>query len=430
MKGSSSYVFTERFLNYKQVQRVIAKGGCKALGILYMLCRYLRAAKGAVGLIEDIKNAADDAKMYERSMRKWMEESKLFVIDDEYGIFYCRTYRHFLGMPDNPSEEEMKIINRDGNTYESSSCETYRRRKEQHARNKEESKYNVSKNKEESSKNESLNSQISDNKDFKLTPYRDTDTYTDTDISLQSSENTDTHTTSSELRKSGGDDDDGFDFFRKNLFLCTKWRKYASLSFGINLCEDETMDIFARWMHGYCTAKMKDIGSIDEILRYASNLLLKGQRTRKMFDDFMKSEQKIRHEQNRHREDTRPEHFRHADYEHKKDGLRYSCFGEILPREAPPQPSAHVRWSYFQEKWVDADNYDTLREWTYGKGVMRRKLAQYKAEKEAEQAAIRAETDARLAAEEKMRESDGLNKKRYIQNYDKGNCYRSVCDRC
>lgn len=253
MKHSSSYAFTERFMNYRQVQEVIRRGGCKAMGILYMLCRYLRSAKGAVGLIEDLKSVADEARMYESSIKKWMEDSNIFVIDEERGIFYCCIYRHFLGMPDCPSEEEIEQIERDGNTYRYKAVGDIHEESNNSSRINEDSSKNESRINEESSKNDSLNSQMPDNKDVEPFSYMytDTDTYTDTDISLLRSENTDTDTTSSETRETD-DGDDGIYFFRKNNFSHACNKDDVSESLCINTKDSVTAHISAQRTNKRC----------------------------------------------------------------------------------------------------------------------------------------------------------------------------------
>ena len=174
MNYNGLFVFNENFLKYLNVKCVVERGGFMAVGLLYIVCSYLKHCKNTIGLTSDLRSIARVAHVHERNLRKWMGESRLFVVDDELGVFYFPTYRHHFKLADNPSDDELRDLVENGNVYKSAG------RGKKSVKCVKVKKTKVAKNKKEpiivhnSSNNQSLNSKYAVNKEVKSLHYSNT----------------------------------------------------------------------------------------------------------------------------------------------------------------------------------------------------------------------------------------------------------------
>lgn len=383
-------MINRNFLDKCEIREAINAGGAKALGIIVELSVYLKGASYAVGKINDLKRVASECKMNIRSLRRWMVESDMFVLDDERGVFFFPLLRHMLGLDDCPSEEELDFVRKNGNRFRPRNEEKHSEKqlsddektagnnRENTAKLRNSSEIVEKKLKNSLEKVEKSSSQSTDNQDVGKPLIVIDNTNTNTIISLQGSENNNKNTnisTSGDFRED--ENADGiFKDFEENLIKAAPWRESVSQSLCINISDKDNAEIFAKWMCFYCRGRGKMPKKWKEQKNYAFFLLMKNRDTRRAFEAYLKKqlhERQLIEQQRRNEELDDEEAYSRPNYEHKKNGHRYASNGEILPRNAPAQPNAQMRWSYRQNKWVEPEGYDFRDEWNYELRVLKKR---------------------------------------------------------
>ena len=369
---NSRYVYNENFLHYPQISRILECGGYKAHGLLYIVCDYLKHCKYGIGFTRDLRIIAHKAKIRSKSLNEWMKETELFVFNDEKGLFICPCYRHYFGIDDFPSEEEIDDVVKNGNIYIGKAKKNDDEDDEQVCKDD----LNSVKDEEECNTSSTLvklqNSQDTEAEDVTPSPYNSKDEDTFSDISLQSSENTDKYTITSTAGAEKAEVEGGvsFDFFRKNLLSNQEWLDKISKIRCVNVWDKDEAEVFARWMYDYSTCYGIVYKDADAMRHHAFCLLAQGRNTRKMFDAYVKEELKKLVDE-RARAETE-EYESQPNFEYVEHGHRYAFHGEMIPRYAPPQPGNDVRWSYIRDRWVPLDGYDAEKEWRYARDMIRK----------------------------------------------------------
>ena len=380
-RNSYGYVFKECFLQYPQIQRVLQRGGFKAYGLLYIVCAYLKHCKCSVGLTDDLCLLARKAKMRVGSLKEWMSQSGLFVIDDEKGLFCFPCFRHYLGLADTPSDEEIKDIVNNGNIYKAEPKKSTDDTDDKACTDDNDTVTDEQETDTNATINQLQNSQDVDSEEVKASAYRVHDTSSNSRISLQSSESTENNTITTSTADSEKVEVEGgvsFDFFRKNLLSNQDWLDKISKIRCVNVWDKDEAEVFARWMYDYSTCYGIVYKDADAMRHHAFCLLAQGRNTRKMFDAYVKIELKRLRDKEYEEEQRR---YNKPVYEYRMDGHRYAYHGEILPRDAPEQPSRDVRWSYIQKKWVSGTGYDAEKEWAYEEEEIKKIIARRKNKK-------------------------------------------------
>ena len=346
--SAGAVIINKEFMNMPEIVHMFCEDGGKNLNVLIYVCYHLSKCKNAIGLTNRLHGIASYLKKYENSLEKIMLQTGYFVIDHEHGIFYSPRQRMYYGLESTPSEEEINDILTNGNIF-------YGRKKRVRNTTVEASQKTAKKEgriTEESLKKNLLEPENTDNqaKDDSVSNNKSKD-ITNDKSNVTTKEDACSSTTACS-------DDDVNEF--KRILSLDEWRQSVHRCTGVNLEDASVLDGFANWMHNYCISKEKTVKGEKEIRRYAANLLRTDSKTRAEYDSYAASDTHAE-EQNADTADLRivPED---PDYEYVTNGMRYSCNGQLLPPDAPRQPSPYAVYSYMSDRWIKSCEYDKTAE--------------------------------------------------------------------
>lgn len=344
--SAGAVLINKEFMNMPEIVQMFCDNGGKYLNILIYISYRLSMFKNAIGLKKDLRGFANYLQRYESNLKKIMLETHYFVIDEVHGIFYSPRQRIYCGLEAHPSEEEIRDVLENGNIF-------YGRKKS--ARNAAE---NTAKKEgrmtEEIIKKKMLKSEPSDiqTKDDCLSISKSKNiTNSISNITTKDNACSNTAACSDEV-------DDVKEF--KEILSSPSWCRSVHKRLGVNLEDTATLETFAQWMHSYCTSQQKRMKNSTEVRRYATNLLRQDTRTRSEYERYVSNGNTgctTAASKNDVEIEAEP-----ADYECVVDGMRYSCNGQLLPPDAPKQPSPNMMYSYLNNTWVYGKDYDRASE--------------------------------------------------------------------
>ena len=404
------FIINDFVMNLPEISEIINEEGAEGLGKFVALTCRLYSCDNAIGTMSDIKFVGQIIKVRPWKLKEWVRSHNIFSYDDENDMFVIPNVREILGLDKNMHEHEIEMIKKYGNkarklTHEDgmkSDVSAVPDAQQNISRTSADAQQNVSRNSTEILES----SENADNEDVNCSPIINSNnikninkniSYKNRNININIENNSD-----------ADDSKSTFKFFEEKIFNNKIWRDATALSHGINQNDDETTRIFAKWMFSYCISRSENkLHNVDDMFNYASNLLMKGHSTRKMFLDFLHEEQerrrRQREEERREREEREcSSRASKAEFEQCINGRRIGVGGQILPDEAPRQTDFNSRWSYLEHRYVSAKVWNRNAEMAEFE-VQRRKAQEEKLRKE------KAEMEKRRkmrAAVEMLRKAD------------------------
>ena len=361
-KNISGVLYNDIFRNLPEIYSATAALGERAIGRIMVVCAYLKHSRNALGCTDDLPALAKELCVRTSTLAGWLDSCGIFVVDHVRGVFYYPRYRALFDLDEVPSDAEVAELHDSSSRYSymaARGARNSRKTPKAHApkcavkHDEDELKMNSNR-----FTNQLAVSQPSDG----------------VAVSGSSSigngkgifpNGNDTCNGNSSCNGSGAEEA-GFDNFEK-IISQTEWRKSVTRVRGVNLDDDRTLHVFARWMFDYCCANGTMPHGDDETRRYAFNLLAPKHATRRMFEEYLNS---CVSECSSNVVDSLP-----ANYEHRRNGIRHASCGEPLPDDAPQQPSPEMRWSYMRHQWGAPEGYDAQGEWQYEQRRRREKGA-------------------------------------------------------
>lgn len=341
----SKVIVTDAFLVLPEVKEIIDKYKHVGFTAAVLIQLELGKHKNAIGKLSALRAMSHKVGIQLKTLLKIMNECSMFVIDNKHKIFYMPRLRKKLHMPVDPTEEEICDICANGNVYFG-----YGEKKEKSSSSFEKDSKKISKSFQNFETQDAVNQSETDSH------------YKGKGIMVKS-------------KDYRINDEDAEEFKFKEILNRRSWCRSVMKRHGINLEDDNTLGIFAKWLYNYCCSNDRVAKSATELRQYANNLLRKESRTRADFDRFYEEETSnamIKDADNEVNEQPR------VCYENMRDGVRFSCEGQVIPDDAPKQPAPQMAYSYAQNVWIPMDEYDSHMETIAFKRNMKKNKAYVK----------------------------------------------------
>lgn len=334
-------VVTDAFLALPEIKEIRAKYKTLGFAIVVLLQLELSKHKHCIGRISKLRQASHEAGIQLKTLLNIMDESSAFVMDYEHDIYYMPRLRKKFQLPIAPTKEEINDISCNGNVYFGYGEKNTKNvlscpKKDDKDSKKIRKRFQIFKTQDVDNKGDTIFS------------------YKDKDISLKDIDK-DVKIKKDASRCSDDADDDIF--LMEKILSFNSWRKSIKECHGIDLEDDVVFGIFVKWLYYHCSLNDKLDLDDTELRKYANNLVRIGTKTRTELDRYL--ENKINDKiTEKYCSNDETKETPSVDYEHVENGVRYSSEGQLIPHDAPKQPSLNVAYSYISNKWIDIDDYD------------------------------------------------------------------------
>lgn len=343
-KNYKKYImFNSEFLDLPEIVETMDKYKAVGLSAVLLMLERLLHRTHAIGRIEQSGYLHKKLGIQKRTLYKLIHEMPVFRVDDN-GLFWSPRLRQKLGLPADPTEEEIADVLKNGNIYygsqQTESAADTLSTKEIKTFSKHSSKSTP---------------QLSDNQQKHISNK-------DKDIS-DSNKEIESNKEKTKNISTCAADYDAKEF--REILSSRSWCRSVKKRMSVDLEDDKILASFAEWMANYCATMEKKLKNKTDLRQYACNLLRPGSKTRAEFDNSMTESTK------EPKETVEIAVQAKSKYEEVMDGIRYSCNGQLLPDASTGQPEPQAMYSYINNCWIDKSAYDKDREITTLKNNIR-----------------------------------------------------------
>ena len=331
------YMLSSNFLNSEEMQKLDINHRLEGRGAIMFIFEYLVDRRNGLGSYISIPSLARSMGKNKKFLLDIINNYGLFCSPKDNDIFYSPYLRISLGLPEHPSDDEIKecVGGWKGTKKVNESC-----KKVQKSSNKVATF---------SKKVAKITPQLADNQQPHYIEHKDRNRdkeNIDKDKKYSSST-----TTNIKSDDANANVDSSSDFIKKS-FADAEWLKSISGVTCLDLTDETVAEASIEWFGMQCVAKGKTFETDENARWYFCNLLQQGRKTREAFDEYYKQykyDEMVRK--------TALEYCEDNYYDYKENGRRYDICHQIIPPDAPRQIDPNTTWSWIKLKFIPIDEF-------------------------------------------------------------------------
>ena len=331
------YMLSSNFLNSEEMQKLDINHRLEGRGAIMFIFEYLVDRRNGLGSYISIPSLARSMGKNKKFLLDIINNYGLFCSPKDNDIFYSPYLRTTLGLPEHPSDDEIKecVGGWKGTKKVNESC-----KKVQKSSNKVATF---------SKKVAKITPQHADNQQPHYIEHKDRNRdkeNIDKDKKYSSST-----TTNIKSDDANANVDSSSDFIKKS-FADAEWLKSISGVTCLDLTDETVAEASIEWFGMQCVAKGKTFETDENARWYFCNLLQQGRKTREAFDEYYKQykyDEMVRK--------TALEYCEDNYYDYKENGRRYDICHQIIPPDAPRQIDPNTTWSWIKLKFIPIDEF-------------------------------------------------------------------------
>ena len=330
-------MLSSNFLNSEEMQKLDINHRLEGRGAIMFIFEYLVDRRNGLGSYISIPSLARSMGKNKKFLLDIINNYGLFCSPKDNDIFYSPYLRTTLGLPEHPSDDEIKecLGGWKGTKKVNESC-----KKVQQSSNKVATF---------SKKVAKITPQHADNQQPHYIEHKDRNRdkeNIDKDKKYSSST-----TTNIKSDDANANVDSSSDFIKKS-FADAEWLKSISGVTCLDLTDETVAEASIEWFGMQCVAKGKTFETDENARWYFCNLLQQGRKTREAFDEYYKQykyDEMVRK--------TALEYCEDNYYDYKENGRRYDICHQIIPPDAPRQIDPNTTWSWIKLKFIPIDEF-------------------------------------------------------------------------
>ena len=331
------YMLSSNFLNSEEMQKLDINHRLEGRGAIMFIFEYLVDRRNGLGSYISIPSLARSMGKNKKFLLDIINNYGLFCSPKDNDIFYSPYLRTTLGLPEHPSDDEIKECLGGWKSIKkvNESC-----KKVQKSSNKVATF---------SKKVAKITPQHADNQQPHYIEHKDRNRdkeNIDKDKKYSSST-----TTNIKSDDANANVDSSSDFIKKS-FADAEWLKSISGVTCLDLTDETVAEASIEWFGMQCVAKGKTFETDENARWYFCNLLQQGRKTREAFDEYYKQykyDEMVRK--------TALEYCEDNYYDYKENGRRYDICHQIIPPDAPRQIDPNTTWSWIKLKFIPIDEF-------------------------------------------------------------------------
>lgn len=331
------YMLSSNFLNSEEMQKLDINHRLEGRGAIMFIFEYLVDRRNGLGSYISIPSLARSMGKNKKFLLDIINNYGLFCSPKDNDIFYSPYLRTTLGLPEHPSDDEIKecLGGWKGTKKVNESC-----KKVQKSSNKVATF---------SKKVAKITPQHADNQQPHYIEHKDRNRDKENiDKDKKYSSSTTTNIKSDDVIANV----DSPSYSIKKSFADAEWVKSISGVTCLDLTDKTVAEASLEWFGMQCVAKGKTFETDENARWYFCNLLQQGRKTREAFDEYYKQykyDEMVRK--------TALEYCEDNYYDYKENGRRYDICHQIIPPDAPRQIDPNTTWSWIKLKFIPIDEF-------------------------------------------------------------------------
>ncbi|BCS86699.1 hypothetical protein prwr041_25920 [Prevotella herbatica] len=331
------YMLSSNFLNSEEMQKLDINHRLEGRGAIMFIFEYLVDRRNGLGSYISIPSLARAMGKNKKFLLEIINNYGLFCSPKDTDIFYSPYLRTTLGLPEHPSDEEIKecIGGWKSTKKANESC-----KKNQKSSNKVATF---------SKKVAKITPQLTENQHSHYIEHKDRNRDKENiDKDKKYSSSTTTNIKSDDVNANVGSSSDSI----KKSFADADWVKSISGVTALDLTDKTVADACMEWFGMQCKAKGKTFDTDENARWYFCNLLQQGRKTREAFDEYYKQykyDEMVRK--------TAMECCEDDYYDYKENGRRYDSHHQIIPPDAPRQIDPNTIWSWIKLEFIPVGDF-------------------------------------------------------------------------
>ena len=330
-------MLSSNFLNSEEMQKLDINHRLEGRGAIMFIFEYLVDRRNGLGSYISIPSLARSMGKNKKFLLDIINNYGLFCSPKDNDIFYSPYLRTTLGLPEHPSDDEIKecVGGWKSTKKVNESC-----KKVQKSSNKVATF---------SKKVAKITPQLADNQQPHYIEHKDRNRdkeNIDKDKKYSSST-----TTNIKSDDANANVDSSSDFIKKS-FADAEWLKSISGVTCLDLTDETVAEASIEWFGMQCVAKGKTFETDENARWYFCNLLQQGRKTREAFDEYYKQykyDEMVRK--------TALEYCEDNYYDYKENGRRYDICHQIIPPDAPRQIDPNTIWSWIKLEFIPVGDF-------------------------------------------------------------------------
>ena len=330
-------MLSSNFLNSEEMQKLDINHRLEGRGAIMFIFEYLVDRRNGLGSYISIPSLARSMGKNKKFLLDIINNYGLFCSPKDNDIFYSPYLRTTLGLPEHPSDDEIKecVGGWKSTKKVNESC-----KKVQKSSNKVTTF---------SKKVAKITPQLAENQQPHYIEHKDRNRDKENiDKDKRYSSSTTTNIKSDDVNANVGSSSDSI----KKSFADAEWLKSISGVTCLDLTDETVAEASIEWFGMQCVAKGKTFETDENARWYFCNLLQQGRKTREAFDEYYKQykyDEMVRK--------TAMECCEDDYYDYKENGRRYDSHHQIIPPDAPRQIDPNTTWSWIKLKFIPIDEF-------------------------------------------------------------------------
>ncbi|BCS86147.1 hypothetical protein prwr041_20400 [Prevotella herbatica] len=331
------YMLSSNFLNSEEMQKLDINHRLEGRGAIMFIFEYLVDRRNGLGSYISIPSLARAMGKNKKFLLEIINNYGLFCSPKDTDIFYSPYLRTTLGLPEHPSDDEIKecVGGWKSTKKDNESC-----KKNQKSSNKVATF---------SKKVAKITPQLTENQYSHYIEHKDRNRDKENiDKDKRYSSSTTTNIKSDVVNANVGSSSDSI----KKSFADADWVKSISGVTALDLTDRTVADACMEWFGMQCKAKGKTFDTDENARWYFCNLLQQGRKTREAFDEYYKQykyDEMVRK--------TAMECCEDDYYDYKENGRRYDSHHQIIPPDAPRQMDPNTIWSWIKLEFIPVGDF-------------------------------------------------------------------------
>ena len=325
-------MLSSNFLNSEEMQKLDINHRLEGRGAIMFIFEYLVDRRNGLGSYISIPSLARSMGKNKKFLLDIINNYGLFCSPKDNDIFYSPYLRTTLGLPEHPSDDEIKecVGGWKSTKKVNESC-----KKVQKSSNKVTTF---------SKKVAKITPQLADNQQPHYIEHKDRNRDKENiDKDKRYSSSTTTNIKSDDANANVDSSSDSI----KKSFADAECVKSISGVTCLDLTDKTVAEASLEWFGMQCVAKGKTFETDENARWYFCNLLQQGRKTREAFDEYYKQykyDEMVRK--------TALEYCEDNYYDYKENGRRYDICHQIIPPDAPRQIDPNTTWSWIKLKFI------------------------------------------------------------------------------
>ena len=326
------YMLSSNFLNSEEMQKLDINHRLEGRGAIMFIFEYLVDRRNGLGSYISIPSLARSMGKNKKFLLEIINNYGLFCSPKDNDIFYSPYLRTTLGLPEHPSDDEIKecVGGWKSTTKVNESCKKVQK--------------SLKKVATFSKKVAKITPQLADNQQPHYIEHKDRNRDKENiDKDKRYSSSTTTNIKSDDANANV----DSSSYSIKKSFADAEWVKSISGVTCLDLTDKTVAEASLEWFGMQCVAKGKTFETDENARWYFCNLLQQGRKTREAFDEYYKQykyDEMVRK--------TAMECCEDDYYDYKENGRRYDICHQIIPPDAPRQIDPNTTWSWIKLKFI------------------------------------------------------------------------------